>query len=148
MSANILKSKTIEELSQKADEILQEADNEKLKSFLESLFEIEHTFESFADNARFYYILGNCAQVLYSYQRVDWFSDELGKSVIFFRKALYLIQQIDVLSDGEVYLQSCIETNLGNSLSSQGRAFCCIPLWDNALKCKQNPVAVLSKADN
>ena len=148
MSANILKSKTIEELSQKADEILQEADHEKLKMFSDSLFEDEYTFDSFVDEARFYYILGNCSQVLYSYHRLDWFSDELSKSVIFFRKALYAIRKIDFLTDEELYLRSCIETNLGNSLSSQGRTFCCIPLWDNAIKCKQNPVPILSKANH
>lgn len=148
MSANILKSKTIEELSQKADEILQEADYEKLKTFFNSLFAVEYAFEFLIDEARFYYILGNCTQVLYSYRKLDWFSDELSKSVIFFRKALYVIRQIDFLTDEELYLRSCIETNLGNSLSSQGRAFCCIPLWDNAVKCKQNPVPILSKANH
>ena len=148
MTANILKSKNIEELSQKADEILQEADQEQLKMFFDSLVEVEYTFDSFFDEARFYYILGNCSQVLYSYDRLDWFSDELSKSVTFFRKALYAIRQINFLTDEEMYLQSCIETNFGNSLRSQGRAFCCIPLWDNAIKCKQNPVPILSKANH
>ena len=95
MTANILKSKNIEELSQKADEILQEADQEQLKMFFDSLVEVEYTFDSFFDEARFYYILGNCSQVLYSYDRLDWFSDELSKSVTFFRKALYAIRQIN-----------------------------------------------------
>lgn len=100
------------------------------------------------DEARFYYILGNCSQELFSYHKLDWFSDELSRSVIFFRKALYVIRQINFPTDEELFLQSCIETNLGNNLSSQGRAFCCIPLWDSAFKCKQNPVSIISKANH
>lgn len=148
MSENLLNLKSLEELSLEADEILQGGDHKKLRIFFDSLLEIEENFESLVDEARFYYILGNCAQILYSYQILDWFSDELTKAVIFFRKALFAIRRIDFLTDEEEYLQSCIETNLGNSLSSQGRAFCCIPFWDNAFKCKQNPVPILSKANH
>lgn len=148
MSENVLKSKNLEELSQKADEILQEEDYEKIKIFIDSLSGDKYTFERLGDEAHFYYILGNCTQSLYSYHRLEWFSDDLGKSVIFFRKALYAIRKIDFLTDKEVYLQSCIETNLGNSLSSQCRAFCCIPLWDSAINCKENAMPILSKAEN
>lgn len=148
MSANVLKSKTLKELSQMADDLLLGDNHENLKTFFHSLSEAEFFFESLIDEAHFYYMLGNCAQELYNYHRLDWFSDELSKSVILFRKALYIIRQIDFPTDQELYLQSCIETNLGNTLSSQGRTFCCIPLWDNAIKCKQNPVPILSKANH
>ena len=148
MSANVLNSNTIKELSIKADEFLINHDNEKLKALLESLLAADYAFESLIDEARFYYILGNCSQELFNYHILDWFSDDLSKSVIFFRKALYVIRKINFPTDEELFLQSCIETNLGNNLSSQGRVFCCIPLWDNALKYKQNPVPIISKANN
>lgn len=148
MSANVLKSKNIEELSQIADDLLLGDNYENLKTFFYSLSEAEYIFENLIDEAQFSYMLGNCAQELYNHHRLDWFSDELSKSVIFFRKALYIIRQINFPTEQELYLQSCIETNLGNTLSSQGRAFCCIPLWDSAVKYKQNPVPIVSKANH
>ncbi|CAH7012918.1 conserved hypothetical protein [Vibrio chagasii] len=148
MLENVLNSNTLNELSLKADVFLLAHDHEKLKTFLESLLNVDYKFESLVDEARFYYILGNCSQELFNYHKLDWFSDELSKSVIFFRKALYAIRQINFPTDEELFLQSCIETNLGNNLSSQGRAFCCIPLWDSAFKCKQNPVPIISKANH
>ncbi|WP_205068310.1 LA2681 family HEPN domain-containing protein [Photobacterium phosphoreum] len=148
MSENMLNSNTLEELSLKADAFLIAHDNEKLKTFLQSLLDVDYKFENLVDEARFYYILGNCSLELFSYQKLDWFSDELSKSVIFFRKALYVIRKISFPTDEELFLQSCIETNLGNNLRSQGRTFCCISLWDNALKHSQNPVSIISKANN
>lgn len=148
MSKSVLNSNALKALSLKADEFLIAHDHENLKTFLESLMDVDYKFENFVDEARFYYLLGNCSQELFNYHNLDWFSDELSKSVIFFRKALYVIRQINFPTDEELFLQSCIETNLGNNLSSQGRAFCCIPLWDNAFKCKQNPVPIISKANH
>ena len=148
MTENILSSNIIKELSLKADEFLIDHDHEKLKELMDLLLEDEYTFESLVDEAQFYYMLGNCCQELFSYHTLDWFSDELSKSVIFFRKALYAVQKIEQPTDEELYLQSCIETNLGNDLSTQGRAFCCIPFWDNAFERKQNPVSIISKANH
>jgi hypothetical protein len=148
MSENFLNSITLEELTQKADELLIAHDNERLKVFFESLLDVDFTFESLLDEAVFYYLLGNCSQELFSNQQLEWFSDELSKSVIFFRKALYVLRKIDSLSNNELILKSCIETNLGNTLSSQGRAFCCIPLWDNAFESTKNPVSIISKANH
>lgn len=148
MSENVLNSTALEVLSMKADEFLIGNDHEKIKTFLEPLLGVDYKFENLVDEARFYYILGNCSAAIFSYHKLDWFSDELSKSVIFFRKALYVIRQINFPTDEELFLQSCIETNLGNNLSSQGRAFCCIPLWDNAFNCIQNPVSIISKANN
>ncbi|QFU25327.1 hypothetical protein FS418_14935 [Shewanella sp. YLB-09] len=144
----VLNSSTLKELSLKADELLIAHDHERLKALLESLLGVDYSFESLLDEAQFYYTLGNCSQELFSYHQLDWFSDELSKSVIFFRKALYIIRQIEFPTDNELILQSCIETNLGNNLSSQGRAFCCIPLWDNALATTKNAVSIISKANH
>lgn len=148
MSGNVLKSITLREMSLKADELLIAHDHVRLKTLLESLLSVDYTFESLIDEAQYYYILGNCSQELFSYHQLNWFSDELSKSVIFFRKALYVIRQIDYPTGNERNLQSCIETNLGNNLSSQGRAFCCIPLWDNAYETTKNPVSIISKANH
>ncbi len=146
MSEKVLDSNALKELAFKADELLIAHDHKKLKPLLEQLLDADYTFESLADKAQFYYLLGNCSEELYSSRTLDWFSDELSKSVIYFRKALHVILQIEFPSNKALYLKSCIETNLGNNLSSQGRAFCCIPLWDDALKSFENPVTITSKA--
>ena len=57
MSVNVLKSKTLKELSQIADELLLGNDHEKLKIFFNSHSEAEHIFENLIDEAHFYYML-------------------------------------------------------------------------------------------
>lgn len=148
MSKNILELQAIEDLSLKADELLIANEYDKLKKLLEPFLAIEYSFDNCSDEARYHYALGNCFQSIYNYQRLDWFSDEISKSVISYRKALHAVQKINPLTNSSLYLQSCIETNLGNSLSSQGRAFCCIPFWDSAYRCQKNPVSIISKAKN
>ncbi|WP_196584286.1 hypothetical protein [Aliivibrio fischeri] len=86
MSENVLNSNTLKDLSLKADVFLLAHDHEKLKTFLESLLDVDYKFESLVDEARFYYILGNCSLELFSFDKLDWFADELSKSVIFSEK--------------------------------------------------------------
>jgi hypothetical protein len=143
---DVLDSKALEALTQKADKFLITHDHETLKTFLKLISDTEYSFERLIDEAHFYYMLGNCSQELFDNCQLDWFSDELSKAVICFRKALYIFKKIESPTEEEQFLQSCIETNLGNNLSHQGRAFCCIPLWDTAYKHNKNPVAIISKA--
>lgn len=148
MPETILNSHSLEKLSSLADELLMAKEHDELKKFLDTHLGNHYTFEKSTDEAQFYYILGNCSQELFNYRNLKWFSDDLSHAVIFFRKALHLIQNLDFPTDEELFLKSCIETNLGNNLSSQGRLLCCIPLWDSALSCKHNPVPIISKANN
>uniref|UniRef100_UPI001C08488B hypothetical protein n=1 Tax=Acinetobacter guillouiae TaxID=106649 RepID=UPI001C08488B len=60
MSDTLLNSKSLDELSLKADEILQGGDHKKLRIFFDSLLQIEENFGSLVDEARFFYIVGNC----------------------------------------------------------------------------------------
>lgn len=148
MAEKVLNSNDLANLAMKADELLLIHDHQNLKVLLESFLKENYIFHDLAHEARFYYILGNCSHELFSYRKMDWFSDELSKAVIFFRTALNAIRKIKTPTNDDLHLRSCIETNLGNNLSSQGRVFCCIPLWDNALKHKQNAVPIVSKATN
>lgn len=66
----MLNSNALEELSLKADAFLIAHDNEKLKMFLQSLLDIDYKFENLVDEARFYYILGNCSLELFSFQKL------------------------------------------------------------------------------
>jgi len=148
MSKTLLNLIDIEELSLEVDGFLNVKDHNALESLSELLLATDHTFESIFVEANYLYVLGNIFQEIFSYSNQEWFSDNLSRSVIFFRRALYVIRKIERPTDESIYLKSCIETNLGNTLSSQGRAFCCIPFWNNAIEQAGNPVAVISKANN
>ncbi|MCY7296744.1 LA2681 family HEPN domain-containing protein [Alteromonas sp. a30] len=136
------------DLSMHADELILSSNMEDLRKFFDLHNDTEYQFENLIDKAHYYYLLGNCASTLFSYRNQEWFSDDLSKSVIFYRKALHALQQEKYLTDEQQYLLSCVETNLGNCLSSQGRSFCCIPVWDQAIERKNNPVAITAKARN
>lgn len=149
MSENLLTSDVLSEIELTADYFLCNDKYEELEEFFHFHLESEYIFDSLDIEARLYYTLGNCAQALYKYSQLDWFSEDLGKAVIYFRKALYVIKKINSPTTTELILKSLIETNLGNTLSSQGRVFCAIPMWDSALKYKDiNPVPIISKANN
>lgn len=148
MEEKILNFEDIQFLSMKADDLLLSSDKERLRNFIEQILSTNYIFENLSDEAQFYYTVGNCLQEIYSYRELDWFSDDLSQAVIFYRRALYALQRIKKLTYTELILKGNIETNLGNSLSSQGRAFCCIPFWDKAYKFTKNPVSIISKANN
>lgn len=147
MPEPILDTGILEELALKADRLILANDHENIKLLIEPFLKTEYAFESLLSEAYYHYILGNCFKELYSYHKLDWFSDDLSRAVISFRKALIAINKITSPTVGSMELQSRIETHLGNTLSSQGRAFCCIPLFDSAIK-KDNPVPIISKAQN
>lgn len=142
-----IKFKTILEFSEKVDELSDAKDYEKLELLLKQFSENEYDFESLYDEAQYYYAVGVCMQNIYKTQELEWFSDDLSQSVIFYRKALNAVQKIKHSTYESINLKSNIETNLGISLSSQGRVFCCLQLWQSAFKAR-NPVSIISLANN
>lgn len=137
----------LEKMSNKADELILKGDRQELSAFAKKLTDNSFNFESIVDESRFLYILGNCYQVLYKHREMEWYSDDLSKAVIAFRKSLNIINKSMEPSKENLYFKSCVETNLANSLSAQGRTLCCIPLWDRAIN-QNNPIAMISKAQN
>ncbi len=148
MSENVLNAEKIRELSLVCDELIIAHDHKRIKEQFELLSNKDYEFDRVVDEVGFYYLLGNCAQALYTYDNLAWYSDDLTKAVIFFRKALYIFSKIESPTHQELFLKSSIQTNLGNNLSSQCRVFCCIPLWDSAFESTENPVAIIAKATN
>lgn len=134
-------------MSIKADELILKGDRLELEKYAKKITDKSFFFTDMIDESRFLYIMGNCYQVLYQHREMEWYSDDLSKAAIFFRKALNILNGLKLPSQESLFLKSCIETNLANSLSAQGRAFCCIPLWDRAIK-QNNPVAMICKAQN
>ncbi|WP_435980287.1 LA2681 family HEPN domain-containing protein [Psychrobacter sp. DM4] len=148
MEEKILNFEDVHLLSIKADNLLLSSDDRGLREFIEQILSVNYIFENLSDEAQFCFTVGNCLQEIYKYRELDWFSDNLSQSIIFYRKALYALQRIKHLTDIDLVIKGSIETNLGNSLSSQGRVFCCIPFWDSAYSCTNNPVSLISKANN
>lgn len=117
------------EFSQKADEYILNRDYESLERLVEKLTDQDFEFSHLLYKAHYLYVIANCYSVLYESRRVDWYSDDLMKAVIFYRQALYTIPENDWnedITNIHAYedLRAKVLTNLANSLSSQGRVFC------------------------
>ncbi|MGP9656072.1 LA2681 family HEPN domain-containing protein [Halomonas sp. AOP35-4E-18] len=130
----------------RADELIDSKDHRAIKSICDKYTETYFVFESSYDESLYFYTIGNLYSKVYDNTRSDWFSDDLSMAVLYYRKALYAIGE-DPWNREELALKSCIETNIANYLSQQGRAFCVIPFYDSAIK-KGNPIAFVSKANN
>ncbi|EOV0995832.1 LA2681 family HEPN domain-containing protein [Edwardsiella piscicida] len=137
----------LEKMSNEADELILKGDRLELSEFAKKLTDNSFHFESIINESRFLYMLGNCYQALYKHREMEWYSDDLSKAVIAFRKALNIINKSIDPSEENLYFKSCVETNLANSLGAQGRTLCCIPLWDRAIS-QHNPIAMICKAQN
>lgn len=143
----------LDKFSKLADRYIIADDHVALSALVEGFVERDFTFSYPLHEAHYYYNLGNCYSKLYSVRKNEWYSDDLMKAVISYRKALHALPKIDWReSEGNIKkcdnLRSMIETNLANNLSSQGRALCCIPHYDKAISIDNNPVAVMCKATN
>lgn len=150
----ITSEKKLNELAAKADEYILNKNNEQLSELVEELIAEDNKFEDKYCNAYYFYIIANCYAALYQRKDRDWYSDELMKSVLYYRKALYEFdiakKKIDYFDRYESYkeLESNILTNLANQLSSQGRALCCISLYDRAIELNGKTEALIAKARN
>ncbi|MCK8072472.1 LA2681 family HEPN domain-containing protein [Vibrio sp. 1CM23M] len=142
-----MNNKNLEEFSKQADDYLLSGNLNGLKKFVESYADKDHDFDSSTGEAQFYYALGNCYSALFHPSHSKWYAAESSKVVICYRKALSMLSE-STLDANSVQLKSMISTNLGNHLSSQGRAFCCIEFFDEAIRLNNNPVAYVSKARN
>lgn len=135
------------EFSQKADEFLLSNDLEALQLFVEKHTANDYLFDSALYEAQYYYALANCYSALYHPLTSKWYSPEMVKVAVCYRKALALLNSVEA-SPNTIKLKSMICTNLANHLSSQGRALCCIELYDEAIRLDNNPVAYVAKARN
>ena len=149
MEKNVLiDSLAISLFETRADELLISNAHEELSDFIKVIDQENFIFDDDFIKARFFYTIANCYSVVHRYHNCQWYSEDLNKAVINYRKALYTIKAIEFQGPDHVNLRSRIETNLANWLSSQGRAFCCIPHWSTAIELDTNPVAIINKAEN
>ncbi|WAH57705.1 LA2681 family HEPN domain-containing protein [Pseudomonas silvicola] len=143
----------ITKFSLEADTYILSNDHRKLEELVTKITEQEYEFEHQYNEAQYLYTAANCYSVLYGARTVTWHSDDLMKAVILYRRALHCLPKTNWMDKPDIIessnqLRSMILTNLANSLSSQGRAFCCLPFYDEAIALNQKPEAIISKARN
>lgn len=143
----------LDEFAKLADKYILTQDLLSLAELVERFTEQEFIFSHPSYEAHYFYCLGNCYSALYQPSKMEWYSDDLMKSVISYRKALYVLPKGDWREHkNNIFeynkLRSMIETNLANQLSSQGRFLCCIPHYDNAISIDNNSIAILGKINN
>lgn len=144
----VIDSSVVYEFEQRADELILSDNQDELSEFASAIDNPCFVFDTRLTEARYFYTLANCYSLMYKYHETAWYSEDLSKAVINYRKALYAIKNEKECDQNHINLRSCIETNLANWLSSQGRSFCCIPHWDSAIQLDKNPVAITAKAEN
>ena len=113
----------------RADELISKNSTSEILLFINAIQNPDFTFENKTIEARYFYTIANCQSVVFNKNNEAWYSEELGKSVINYRKALYALQGLDNNNNFIINLKSRIETNLGNYLFSQGRLLCCKNHW-------------------
>ncbi|WP_253383683.1 LA2681 family HEPN domain-containing protein [unidentified bacterial endosymbiont] len=143
----------LDEFSELADKYIINTDHTLLVALVEKFTKRDFEFSHPLYKAHYLYCLGNCYSELYKYRSTEWYSTDLMNAIIYYRKALHAIPKADWKEheiNRQAYnnLRSMVETNLANHLSSQGRALCCIPHYDKAISLDNNPVAIMSKANN
>lgn len=149
----LLEKDKLDEFSKLADEYIIKSDHVSLSALVENVIEQDCTFTHPFYEAHYLYCLGNCYSELYEIRKTEWYSDDLMKAIVFYRKALHALPKEDWReneNNNYVYnsLRSKIETNLASRYSSQGRLLCCIPRYDIAISIDDNPVAIIAKANN
>lgn len=81
-------------VSNKADELILNGSSLELSEFVKELNDSSMHFENTLDESRFLYIVGNCYQALYKHREIEWYSDDLSKAVIAFRKSLNIANKL------------------------------------------------------
>ncbi|WP_237730622.1 LA2681 family HEPN domain-containing protein [Lelliottia amnigena] len=132
----------------RADEVISSNLINKIIGFIKAIENPNYVFSNEIIKSRYYYTIANCQSAAFIKTNTNWHSEELGKSVINYRKALNALQHIENTDKYIINLKSRIETNLGNYLCSQGRVLCCKNHWEMAIALDNNPVAIIRKAYN
>lgn len=143
----------LEDFCKKVDQYIITRDLISLAALVEEYTKNDIIFSHPFYEAHYLYSLGNCYSELYKVHNTDWYSNDLMKAIISYRKALHTIPKVDWKTQEDLKLafdglRSMIETNLANHYASQGRVLCCIPHYDEAISIDNNPVAIIAKASN
>jgi len=125
----------------RVDELIGDNDIEGMQSFISTFDTFTPVFDDDFKEAEFNYMLGNAYSLLNIPQQKEWFSPELNKVIIHFKKALSLLKKRNIDDIYQVTLESQISTNLGNYLSQQGRFMCAKKFWQRSISLNNQPIA-------
>ncbi|WP_219908866.1 LA2681 family HEPN domain-containing protein [Photobacterium leiognathi] len=125
----------------RVDELADENDIEGMQEFISTFDMFTPVFKDDLREAEFHYMLGNAYSLLNVPQLKEWFSPDLNKVVIHFKKALSLLKKGNIDDIYQITLESKISTNLGNYLSQQGRFMCAKKFWQRGILLDNQPIA-------
>lgn len=125
----------------RVDELADDNDVEGMQNFISTFDMFTPVFEDDFREAEFNYMLGNAYSLLNVPQQKEWFSPELNKVIIHFKKALSLLKKRNIDDIYQITLESQISTNLGNYLSQQGRFMCAKKFWQRGILLNNQPIA-------
>ncbi|HCE1504016.1 TPA: hypothetical protein RG678_005158 [Vibrio alginolyticus] len=125
----------------RVDELTDDNDVEGMQNFISTFDMFTPVFEDDYREAEFNYMLGNAYSLLNVPQQKEWFSPELNKVIIHFKKALSLLKKRNIDDIYQITLESQISTNLGNYLSQQGRFMCAKKFWQRGILLNNQPIA-------
>ncbi|MFS1993619.1 LA2681 family HEPN domain-containing protein [Vibrio breoganii] len=125
----------------RVDELTDDNDVEGMQNFISTFDMFTPVFEDDFREAEFNYMLGNAYSLLNVPQQKEWFSPELNKVIIHFKKALSLLKKRNIDDIYQITLESQISTNLGNYLSQQGRFMCAKKFWQRGILLNNQPIA-------
>lgn len=142
---NSTKTMNIKEIAIRADRAIRSKDKEAIKASIAEIQTLD-TSESLSIRAQADYFLGNCFVTLHGFNEEEWYSSNLSLSVISYRKSLATFSEMGKLTAEEKFVKSSVLTNLGNTLSNQGRIFCSLEMWMKALSESENITTRLALA--
>ncbi|WP_205068098.1 LA2681 family HEPN domain-containing protein [Photobacterium phosphoreum] len=125
----------------RVDELTDENDVEGMQKFISTFDMFTPVFKDDFREAEFHYMLGNAYSLLNVPQLKEWFSPDLNKVVIHFKKALSLLKKRNIDDIYQITLESKISTNLGKYLSQQGRFMCAKKFWQRGISLNNQPIA-------
>ena len=125
----------------RVDELIDEKNIDGMQNFLSTFNKFTPVFEDKFKEARFHYMLGNAYSLLNVPQYKKWFSPDLNKVVIHFKKALSLLKKRNIDDIYQITLESQVSTNLANYLSQQGRFMCAKKYWHRSILLNNQPIA-------
>ncbi|MDE1224809.1 LA2681 family HEPN domain-containing protein [Vibrio aestuarianus] len=132
----------------RVDELIDRKNVADMEKFIGTFDAFTPVFEDDFREAEFHYMLGNAYSLLYVPQLNEWYSPNLNKVIIHFKKALNALKNRNIDDECQIALTSQIETNYGNYLSQQGRFMCAKRHWKNAINLNNQPIAHTAMYDN
>ncbi|MBO2915908.1 hypothetical protein J5H46_23310, partial [Enterobacter sichuanensis] len=91
----LLDDSSIALFEMRADEVISNNVTNEIIGFIKAIENPNYVFSTEVVKSRYYYTIANCQSAAFKKTNTNWYSEELGKSVINYRKALNALQHIE-----------------------------------------------------